>query len=77
MVYELIDVHRTVICGPVCVLGPELLGFIQEALAFNEPYMGGDLTVEYSRLGWNGTLLGAAASAAHTELGLLWTMVAP
>jgi predicted NBD/HSP70 family sugar kinase len=77
LVYELIDVRRTVICGPVCALGPELLGFIQEALAFNEPYMGGDLTVEYSRLGWNGTLLGAAASAAHTELGLLWTMVAP
>lgn len=76
-VYELIDVKRTVICGPVCDLGPELLGFVQEALAFNEPYMGGDLTVEYSRLGWNGTLVGAAAAAAHTELGLLWTMVTP
>jgi hypothetical protein len=37
--------------------------------------MGGRLTVDYSRLGWNGTLLGAAASAAHKELGLLWAMI--
>jgi predicted NBD/HSP70 family sugar kinase len=76
LVYELIDVRRTVICGPVCALGPGLLEYIREALADNEPYMGGRLTVEYSRLGWNSTLLGAAASAAHKELGLLWTMIA-
>jgi predicted NBD/HSP70 family sugar kinase len=75
LVYELIDVRRTVLCGPVCALGPGLLKHIQDALADNEPYMGGRLTVEYSRLGWNGTLLGAAASAAHKELGLLWTMI--
>ena len=75
LVYELIDVRRTVICGPVCALGPGLLDYIQGALAGNEPYMGGHLSVEYSRLGWNGTLLGAAASAAHKELGLLWTMI--
>lgn len=77
LVYELIDVRRTVICGPVCVLGPELLGHVREALASNEPYMGGKLTVDYSRLGGNGALLGAAASAAHKELGLLWSMVTP
>ncbi|HEX4789020.1 MAG TPA: ROK family protein [Actinospica sp.] len=75
LVYELIDVRRTVLCGPVCELGPGLLKHIQDSLADNEPYMGGRLTVEYSRLGWNGTLLGAAASAAHKELGLLWTMI--
>jgi predicted NBD/HSP70 family sugar kinase len=75
LVYELIDVRRTVICGPVCALGPGLLKHIREALAENQPYMGGRLTVEYSRLGWNGTLLGAAASAAHKELGLLWAMI--
>jgi predicted NBD/HSP70 family sugar kinase len=77
LVYELIDVRRTVICGPVCALGPELLDYLREALASNEPYMGGKLTVDYSRLGVNGTLLGAAASAAHKELGLLWSMVTP
>jgi predicted NBD/HSP70 family sugar kinase len=76
LVYELIDVRRTVICGPVSELGPGLLDHIRVSLADNEPYMGGKLTVEYSRLGWNGTLLGAAASAAHKELGLLWTMIA-
>ncbi len=77
LVYELIDVRRTVICGPVCALGPELLDYVREALASNEPYMGGRLTVDYSRLAGNGTLLGAAASAAHKELGLLWSMVTP
>lgn len=75
LVYELLDVRRTVICGPVCALGSGLLEHIRDALADNEPYLGGHLTVEYSRLGWNGTLLGAAASAAHKELGLLWTMI--
>jgi predicted NBD/HSP70 family sugar kinase len=75
LVYELIDVRRTVICGPVCALGPGLIDHIRDALADNEPYLGGHLTVEYSRLGWNGTLLGAAASAAHKELGLLWSMI--
>jgi len=75
LVYELLDVRRTVICGPVCALGSGLLEHIRDALADNEPYLGGQLTVEYSRLGWNGTLLGAAASAAHKELGLLWTMI--
>ena len=76
LVYELIDVRRTVICGPVSELGPGLLDHIRAALADNETYMGGRLTVEYSKLGWNGTLLGAAACAAHKELGLLWTMIA-
>jgi predicted NBD/HSP70 family sugar kinase len=75
LVYELIDVRRTVVCGPVCALGPGLIDHIRDALADNEPYLGGHLTVEYSRLGWNGTLLGAAASAAHKELGLLWSMI--
>jgi predicted NBD/HSP70 family sugar kinase len=75
MVYELLDVRRTVICGPVCALGSGLLKHIRDALADNEPYLGGHITVEYSRLGWNGTLLGAAASAAHKELGLLWSMI--
>jgi len=77
LVYELLDVHRTVICGPVCALGPELLGHVRDALAEIEPYLGGHVTVEYSRLGWNGTLLGAAASAAHQELGLLWSVIEP
>lgn len=76
LVYELIDVRRTVICGPVCALGPALLEHIRDALADNAPYMGGHITVEYSRLGGNGTLLGAAASAAHKELGLLWPVIA-
>ena len=75
LVYELIDVRRTVICGPVCALGSGLLGHIRGALADYEPYLGGHLTVEYSQLGWNGTLLGAAATAAHKELGLLWSMI--
>ncbi len=75
LVYELIDVRRTVLCGPVCDLGPGLLAHIRDALTENEPYLGGHITVEYSRLGWNGTLLGAAATAAHKELGLLWTMI--
>jgi predicted NBD/HSP70 family sugar kinase len=75
LVYELIDVRRTVICGPVCALGPALLEHIRGALADYEPYLGGHLTVDYSRLGWDGTLLGAAASAAHKELGLLWSMI--
>jgi predicted NBD/HSP70 family sugar kinase len=75
LVYELIDVRRTVICGPVCTLGPGLVEHIREELAANEPYMGGALTVDYSRLGWNSTLLGAAACAAHKELGLLWAMI--
>ncbi|HTJ72096.1 MAG TPA: ROK family protein [Actinospica sp.] len=75
LVYELIDVRRAVICGPVCALGPELLEHVRGALADYEPYLGGHLTVEYSRLGWDGTLLGAAASAAHKELGLLWSMI--
>lgn len=75
LVYELLDVRHTVICGPVCALGPELLEHVRSALAQNEPYLGGHITVEYSRLGWNGTLLGAAASAAHKELGLLWSMI--
>lgn len=75
LVYELIDVRRTVLCGPVCELGSGLLEHIRDALTENETYMGGQITVEYSRLGWNGTLLGAAATAAHKELGLLWTMI--
>lgn len=74
-VYELIDVRRTVICGPVCTLGPGLLEHIRTALDDdNEPYLGGHLTVEYSRLGWDGTLIGAAAHAVHAELGLLWSL---
>lgn len=75
LVYELIDVRRTVICGPVCALGPGLLEHVRESLADTRPYMGGRLSVDYSRLGWNGTLLGAAASAANKELGLLWAMI--
>jgi predicted NBD/HSP70 family sugar kinase len=75
LVYELIDVRRAVICGPVCALGSGLLQYVRGALADYEPYLGGHLTVDYSRLGWNGTLLGAAASAAHKELGLLWSMI--
>lgn len=75
LVSELLDVHRTVICGPVCALGPGLLEYIRGALAANEPYLGGRITVEYSQLGWNNTLLGAAATAAHQELGLLWSMI--
>ncbi|HEV2343082.1 MAG TPA: ROK family protein [Actinocrinis sp.] len=75
LVSELLDVRRAVICGPVCTLGPALLEHVRDALAENEPYLGGHITVEYSRLGWNGTLLGAAACAAHTELGLLWSMI--
>jgi predicted NBD/HSP70 family sugar kinase len=75
LVYELIDVRRAVICGPVCALGPGLLSHVRGALADYEPYLGGHLTVDYSRLGWNGTLLGAAALAAHKELGLLWSMI--
>ena len=73
LVYELIDVRRTVICGPVCSLGPGLLDRIRDAFADYEPYLGGHLSVEYSRLGWDGPLLGAAATAAHRELGLLWS----
>ncbi|HET9169223.1 MAG TPA: ROK family protein [Actinospica sp.] len=75
LVNELIDVRRTIICGPVCALGSGLLDHVRHALADYEPYLGGHLTVEYSRLGWDGTLLGAAASAAHKELGLLWSMI--
>ena len=74
LVYELIDVRRTVICGPVCALGPGLLDHIRAALDDNDPYLGGRFTVEYSRLGWDGTLIGAAASAVHVELGLLWSL---
>lgn len=77
LVSELLDVRHTVICGPVCTLGPGLLEQIRTALADSQPYLGGHVTVEYSRLGWNGTLLGAAASAAHKELGLLWSMIDP
>ncbi len=77
LVSELLDVRRTVICGPVCILGPALLDHIRAALADSRPYLGGHFTVEYSRLGWNGTLLGAAASAAHKELGLLWSVTDP
>ena len=77
LVYELIDVRRTVICGPVCALGSGLLDQIRDALATSQPYLGGHVTVEYSRLGGNGPLLGAAASAAHKELGLLWSMIEP
>lgn len=73
LVYELIDVRRAVICGPVCALGPGLLDRIRDAFADYEPYLGGHLSVEYSRLGWNGPLLGAAATAANQELGLLWS----
>lgn len=75
LVSELLDVRHAVICGPVCALGPGLIERIRGALAENEPYLGGHINVEYSRLGWNGTLLGAAASAAHKELGLLWSMI--
>lgn len=77
LVYELIDVRRTVVCGPVCALGSGLLEQIRDALATSQPYLGGHVTVEYSRLGGNGPLLGAAASAAHKELGLLWSMIEP
>lgn len=76
LVHDLIDVRRTVVCGPVCALGPDLLDHIRATLADTKPYLGGRITVEYSKLGWNGTLLGAAASAAHTELGLFWSLVA-
>jgi predicted NBD/HSP70 family sugar kinase len=76
LTFELIDVHRVVICGPVCALGTELRDYVREALASHDFYMDGELTVENSVLGDNGPLLGAAASAAHKELGLLWSMVA-
>lgn len=75
LVHDLIDVRRTVVCGPVCSLGPDLLDHIRTALEDTKPYLGGRISVEYSKLGWNGTLLGAAASAAHTELGLFWSLV--
>ncbi|WP_034263538.1 ROK family transcriptional regulator [Actinospica robiniae] len=76
LVHELIDVRRTVVCGPVCALGPGLLDHIRAALHDSRPYLGGHITVEYSKLGWNGTLLGAAATAAHLELGLFWSLAA-
>jgi predicted NBD/HSP70 family sugar kinase len=76
LVYELMDVRRTVVCGPVCALGPGLLEHIRAALDDGKPYLGGRITVEYSKLGWNGTLLGAAATAAHRELGLVWSLAA-
>ena len=55
-------------------LGPGLLDHIRAALHDSKPYLGGHITVEYSKLGWNGTLLGAAATAAHMELGLFWSL---
>jgi predicted NBD/HSP70 family sugar kinase len=71
LVFELIDVRRTVICGPVCAYGTQLLDYIREALESNELYTIGDLVVENSVLSDAGALLGAAATATHQEIGLL------
>ena len=71
LIFELIDVRRTVICGPVCAYGTQLLDYIREALETNELFTHGDLAVENSVLSDTGALLGAAATATHQELGLL------
>lgn len=71
LIFELIDIRRTVICGPVCAYGTQLLDYIREALESNRLYTDGDLVVENSVLGDTGALLGAAATATHQELGLL------
>jgi predicted NBD/HSP70 family sugar kinase len=71
LAHDLINVRRTVICGPVCNLGPELLELLHDELAASEPYQAGQIAVDYSQLGDRGALLGAAASAAREELGLL------
>lgn len=68
---ELLDVGRTVICGPVCHLAPGLVDLVVDELRLSDAFQSGRITVDLSHLGNRGALLGAGAFAAHAELGLL------
>lgn len=73
VVYDLLDVRHTVICGPVCRYGPFLTDLVREELSGDRSLTHGDISVSQSDLGEDSAELGAAVAALNKELGLVWT----